>query len=180
MPVSTISSLAPTTLNGQQIDKTIRAPKKVLDQGDFLKLLAVQFSTQDPMKPMEDTAFIAQMAQFSSLEQASQTRKDQQMQTSTAYLGRNVTVKYLDELGKNSLLTGVVSAVDNSGASPELVINGRNFPLSAVKKIETSSAATPGPAGDPAPTTTTPTSVRTSDQFPQLYNLIRDRVIQGI
>ena len=44
--------------------------QKTLGSDDFMKLLAVQFKTQDPMKPMEDTAFIAQMAQFTSLSQS--------------------------------------------------------------------------------------------------------------
>lgn len=152
----------------------IRSPKKVLDQSDFLKLLAVQFSTQDPMKPMEDTAFIAQMAQFSSLEQANQTRKDQQMLTSNGYLGRSVTVQ--DSDGK--LFTGLVTAVDNSGSAPALVINGTNYPLSSVKRIEVSGNGT---TTTPPPTdTTTPSTVQTSEQFPQLYNLIRDRIAQGL
>lgn len=126
---------SPAFLNDQTIG-LVRAPKKVLEQEDFLKLLAVQFSAQDPMKPMEDTSFIAQMAQFSSLEQSNQMRKDQQMLTSNGYLGRSVTVQ--DQMGK--LLTGTVTAVDNSGTAPALVINGTNYPLSAVKRIEVSLA----------------------------------------
>ena len=48
-----------------------RTAKKTLGQQDFLKLLAVQFQTQDPMKPMDHQEFGTQLAQFSQLEQLS-------------------------------------------------------------------------------------------------------------
>src|SRR3954465_16014628 len=43
---------------------------KPLDRTAFLKLLVEQLKHQDPLKPQDDSAFVAQLAQFSSLEQS--------------------------------------------------------------------------------------------------------------
>src|SRR3954464_7599311 len=113
-----------------------RVPKQVLGQDDFLKLLATQFKVQDPMKPMEDTAFIAQMAQFSSLEQTqtltqqmTQLRANQDLVAANSYIGRKLTV----DTGKGASAEGEVTGVDVSGSAPQLIIGGKSFPLSAVR-----------------------------------------------
>jgi flagellar basal-body rod modification protein FlgD len=49
--------------------QTASTPKKVLDKDDFLKLLVTKMSHQDPLNPEDDQAFVAELAQFSSLEQ---------------------------------------------------------------------------------------------------------------
>jgi len=46
-----------------------RQVKKELGKDEFLKILAAQFRGQNPLEPLKDTEFIAQMAQFSSLEE---------------------------------------------------------------------------------------------------------------
>jgi flagellar basal-body rod modification protein FlgD len=52
---------------GAQATKT--ASKDVMGKDDFLRLLVTQLQSQDPLNPMDSTAFTAQLAQFSSLEQ---------------------------------------------------------------------------------------------------------------
>jgi flagellar basal-body rod modification protein FlgD len=150
--MSAISAISPTraaaTSGSDDTGTTAvsRVPQKTLGQNDFLKLLATQFKTQDPMKPMEDTAFIAQMAQFSSLEQSkamaddmSALRADQQRTVANSYLGHRVTV----DAGKGATASGDVAAIDNAGTEPMLVINGTLYPLSAVLLVEPGTVTAP-------------------------------------
>lgn len=138
--ISSVTSAASATTSDSTAS---RIPQKVLGQSDFLKLLATQFKMQDPMKPVEDTAFIAQMAQFSALEQASTTSKDmaalradQQVATANSYLGHRVTVTVGD-----GVVSGDVSAVDLTNADPRIVVGGTAYPLSSVLRVEPGSVS---------------------------------------
>ncbi|WP_295635635.1 flagellar hook capping FlgD N-terminal domain-containing protein [Novosphingobium sp.] len=60
--VSATSSASPAT--------TAAAPKTgfaSLGAGDFIKMLSAQLQNQDPTKPSDNTAMVAQLAQFTSL-----------------------------------------------------------------------------------------------------------------
>ena len=52
-----------------QQSKTRTTGNNALGKDEFLKILMTQLQNQDPTNPMKDNEFIAQMAQFSSLEQ---------------------------------------------------------------------------------------------------------------
>jgi flagellar basal-body rod modification protein FlgD len=151
--VSNIASTAQTPTFGYG-ENTVRTIKKTLGSDDFMKLLAVQFQSQDPMKPMEDTAFIAQMAQFSALDQSSSMvkemallRADQQTLTASGMLGRNVTVEDADGLP----VTGQVSAVESTADGPVLVIDGVRYPVSNVQRVEYTPPVYPSTTADLPP-----------------------------
>jgi flagellar basal-body rod modification protein FlgD len=135
----TSATSAPRTADSSDETTVVANKKKTLGQDDFLKLLAVQFQTQDPMKPMEDTAFIAQMAQFTSLEQSSslvqqmtQLRNTQDIATANSYIGRHVTL----DAGDDQVVSGDVGGVDISDGTPRLIIGDKTYPLSSVLLVE--------------------------------------------
>jgi flagellar basal-body rod modification protein FlgD len=54
---------------GSSVTPATSELSRALGKDDFLKLLVAQLSNQDPMNPMDNGEFVAQLAQFSSLEQ---------------------------------------------------------------------------------------------------------------
>ena len=54
---------------------SIKPLKKTLDQSDFLALMSAQLKNQDPTKPVDNTEYVAQMAQFSTVNGIADTNK---------------------------------------------------------------------------------------------------------
>ncbi|HAM73196.1 MAG TPA: flagellar hook assembly protein FlgD [Verrucomicrobiales bacterium] len=108
-----------------------RVPQKTLGQDDFLKLLVTQFTNQDPMQPMKDTEYIAQMAQFTSLEQAKSMTSSTQFTQANGLIGRTVDL----QSDQDTPTTGVVTAVQVKAGLPKIVVDGQSYDLSSVLAI---------------------------------------------
>ena len=115
-----------------------RTMAKQLNQDDFFKLLATQMSSQDPLNPQTDTNFIAQMAQFSSLEQSRTMQSDiavlrgqQELAHAYSLIGRSVEIS----TGPESSITGVVSGVESANGTTSLLMNGEKHQLNAVTRV---------------------------------------------
>lgn len=117
---------------------SMRIPSKILEQDDFLKLLVAQLTTQDPMNPREDTQFIAQMAQFSALEQARSTQQEiARMRADQLFLQANSLIGRLVHLqvGEEETAAGLVEAVQMEAGTPKLVVNGVRYDLGQVLSV---------------------------------------------
>jgi flagellar basal-body rod modification protein FlgD len=140
--ISTLQTPEDMTQTAREVsffNKTLnngKALKKILDQEDFLNLLITELKNQDPTEPMKDRDSIAQMAQFSSLEQISNMAKgladvSHLIAKSQAYslLGKYVEIGE----GKNAV-QGMVREV-TGGDSPQVLINGQYYDFGDIKRV---------------------------------------------
>ena len=107
----------------------------------FLKLLASQIKGQNPLEPMKDTEFVAQMAQFSQLEQITNLAKDTKAMNLSSRLAQGAslvgkTVSYLPE-GQTTPVTGTVEAVQlgADGRSMSFTVNGVTVDASLITRV---------------------------------------------
>ncbi len=135
-------TVASTQLKGviNPEDRALPTKESQLKMDDFLKLLTAQMQHQDPLEPMKDTEFIAQMASFSSLDQMNSLNKNfeqfaqSQMNLSVQnYLGKVVTLKSSEGKGEER---GIVTAVSQKGDGLKLTVNGRDHDASSVSRVE--------------------------------------------
>jgi len=109
------------TLNVQDSGQT---QKNTINQEDFIKLFLAQLQFQDPLEPVDNREFLAQLAQFSSLEQSRQTS-----QNTNDLLSMNATTqamtllnRQVDVQGLAVPITGTVIAISLTSSGAQLSV----------------------------------------------------------
>ena len=95
---------------------------------DFLKILLTQLTYQDPLKPMDNQQFMAQMAQFTSLQQTQQLNEKTDVMLTTqaslqsiGLLGRTVEIS-----SGTGPIVGTVTALSLATDTPQLTLTPTN------------------------------------------------------
>lgn len=108
---------------------------------DFLQVLTTQLTYQDPLKPIDNQQFMAQIAQFTTLEQTQQLTATSQTiataqaaQQSIGLIGRKVNVT--TSAGPQS---GTITAVDLSGSAPAFTLTTATQALTGIAFSQISS-----------------------------------------
>ncbi|MGE5628558.1 MAG: flagellar hook assembly protein FlgD [Solirubrobacterales bacterium] len=109
------------------------------DKDSFLKILSAELANQDPTQQQDSTQYVAQMAQFTNLEQMSNLNTTMQFMGASSIIGKTVTLNSYDPLG--NIYSGVVQNVVKDGSTVKVsVLVGENetkgFDLSEVVQVK--------------------------------------------
>lgn len=105
------------------------ASNSTMGQADFLKLLTTQLQNQNPLQPMDTTASIAQLAQFTSVQaltslQASFSsfQSNFSVMQSAGLIGKTVSAATTDATGNSSSVSGTVKTISVINGIPEFTL----------------------------------------------------------
>jgi flagellar basal-body rod modification protein FlgD len=146
MPVSYVTNS--TATNPQNVADAINsATSQTLSEQDFLNLLVTQMTSQDPLNPMTNQDMLSQMVQFGTLQgnTALQStlagmRSGQAFSDANSLLGKQVN---LQTDSKGNTTQGVVSGVDLSSSTPQIIVNGQSYNLNQVLTVAPAANSNP-------------------------------------
>lgn len=103
-----------------------------LDKEAFLKLLVTQMQNQDPMNPMDDTQYVTQLAQFTSLEQTQTANRRAESTQAYSMIGK--IISYQDS-STGDVTTGQVNSVVFNNDTAMLSVNNDTVSLDDVTQV---------------------------------------------
>ena len=115
-----------------------RSASNEMGKDEFLKILITQLTNQDPTEPMQDRVFIAQMAQFSALEQMTNMSSQFQRLGGILQSGQAVGLlgKDVDVAVGEQIVSGKVTQV-TGGEYPQVYVNGAYYDYASVQRVTT-------------------------------------------
>jgi len=108
--------------------QSLNLQTQTLSQQDFLKIMLTQLQFQDPLKPMDNEQFLAQMAQFSSLAQTAQMndRIDTLLTVQAATQSIGLIGKTVQVDTASTSTVGTVSSLSFSSGTPSLTVTAND------------------------------------------------------
>lgn len=132
MSISSVNSSSYTTSN----TTSTRNTSSELGKDDFLNLLVTQLKYQDPLNPTDNTEYISQLAQFSSLEQMNNMNTGISSIQALTMTGKYITASVTDSsTGETSTVEGTVDSVKMKNGEATLVVNGTEVSLDDVTNV---------------------------------------------
>lgn len=99
------------TQSASSLANSIKKSGSTMDKDAFLGLLVAQMKYQDPLQPTSNTEFVAQYAQFSSLEQMQNMSATLELSRASSLVGQVVSVNTTDSYGQAATIEGKVDYV---------------------------------------------------------------------
>lgn len=126
MPVDAIGGV----LNARDTNTT---QNNTINQEDFIRLFLTQLQFQDPLEPVDNREFLAQLAQFTSLEQSRQTS-----QNTTDLLSMNATTQAVGLLNRQVEVSGLAAAFSGTVTAVRFTSDGAQLTVANGTDVRTS------------------------------------------
>lgn len=139
MAINGINPVAQLFLSGTESAANASAEVKPnnseLKIEDFFALMMAQLQNQTINDTVDNTQFITQMAQFSTLSQMSDLKNSAQTNLAVSLIGKTVNATKMDEIGFEKTVSGIVEQVDFSNGDPYLLVEGEFYKISDINQI---------------------------------------------
>ncbi len=139
-----------STAINQQNKTAATGSQLAADFNQFLVLLTTQLQNQDPLNPMSNKDSIAQLAQFSALEQMQNLNKTMEAQASfgalaeaAGMIGKNIALRTPGDDGVD--IKGVVDEVRSAGGVVSVVVGGKEYNATWINQVSDKAVKTAVP-----------------------------------
>jgi flagellar basal-body rod modification protein FlgD len=162
--VKDVTSIAPGSNTTPTVQQAVTGSQSnsssILGKDAFLRLLVTQLANQDPTNPMEDREFIAQMAQFSSLEQMNNVANELRGLRQLFSLSTDLIGKSIEWQGTDGVLSGKVDSILLRDGATVVVVGDHEVGLDSIIRVYQKSE------GDENETPTEPVDETPADETP--------------
>lgn len=129
---SYLSSLYSTSASSNTSTSKSKSGTSGLGESDFLNLLITQLKNQNPLEPMKDTDFIAQLANFSNLQQMTSVNTNISAMNAAGLIGKQITT--------SDGLSGTVSQVSIDAGNPSIYVGSKKYAMKDITNITNASS----------------------------------------
>lgn len=138
-----VTGLNDLSLSKNRVNESQTSDRAVggnLGKDEFLQLLVCQMKNQDPLEPEKDTEFIAQLAQFSALEQMQNLNETAVNSQAFGLVGKAVVLNTKSTNGNITEVQGVVDYITMKNGRAQLSVNGQLYSMDDLVEVKQSYA----------------------------------------
>jgi flagellar basal-body rod modification protein FlgD len=140
-PTANAAKTTETKATDTDTEETSALPTKELGRDAFLQLLVLELQNQDPLEPVKNSEMVAQLAQFSSLEQMEALNGSFDLLSGNVdqlnfISAQGLLGKYVEGMNEDGeVKTGFVDSVYLDGSIVVLNVDGEIIPMSGVLSV---------------------------------------------
>jgi flagellar basal-body rod modification protein FlgD len=132
MEINNYTSAASSTSSVRTLEELNSQSSNELDKNAFLSILVAQLTNQNPLEPSSDTEFIAQLAQYSILEQLQNLNSTMSANNAVDMVGKYVYIEDSTAGNESGVIFGKVDGVIKQDGIDYLLVGDKKYSASDV------------------------------------------------